>query len=60
MMNRRSTVHHNYEGTFTAQEIDQQLEEGVDGKSLEIVVSRDSWISKPQPGNDGACLVDVS
>ena len=36
MVNGRSTVHHDYEGPFTAEEIDEELEKGVDGKRLQM------------------------
>jgi hypothetical protein len=36
MVNRFAAVRHDNEGSFTADIVDQQLEEGVDGKGLRI------------------------
>ena len=36
MADRRPTVHHNDEGTFTAKKVDKQLEECIDCKGLEL------------------------
>jgi hypothetical protein len=34
MANGLTTVHHDYEGSFTTEKIDQKLEEGIDRKGL--------------------------
>ena len=34
MVNWLSAVHHNYQSTLPSKEVDQKLEEGIDGKSL--------------------------
>lgn len=36
MMYWLSSVHHNNESTLATKEVDEQLKEGVDGKSLKV------------------------
>jgi hypothetical protein len=40
MVDRLSTVHHDNQGSFSSNEVDQELEESVYGKSLVQVSSR--------------------
>lgn len=60
MVDRRPTVHHDDEGAFTTEEVDKELEEGVDGKRLQTAVSGDLSYLYAVATIEGAHLVYVS
>lgn len=60
MVDRRPTVHHDNEGAFTTEEVDEQLEEGIDGKRLQPAISRDLSYVYAAVMIEGAYLVYIS
>lgn len=60
MVDRLSTVHHDNEGAFTTEEVDKELEEGVDGKRLPPAISRELSYVYAAARFEGAYLVYIS